>query len=180
VASVEWTYRPRPIAIAFLYDDSHASRTDGVEAALHRASQPYDHSGGGCRQLGSWQYFSSVHLHKPATQPPTALIQSDVDENNITITDANKTCLMHREFSGRRVFSPLMRDDQHCDAQMAQRNLTSASFGFSSSTRPGYKNTITANYHRPVGTSTFKDSHSHRCGAVHTGTFPAHTRLTPT
>ena len=54
-ASVEWTDHPRPIAIAFLYDDSHASRTDGVEAALHRASQPYDHSGGGCRQLGSRQ-----------------------------------------------------------------------------------------------------------------------------
>ena len=55
--------------------------------------------------------FSSVHLHKSATQPPTAVIQSDVDEDDTTMTDANKTYQMHREFSGRRVSSPSMRDD---------------------------------------------------------------------
>ena len=59
--------------------------------------------------------FSGVHLHKSATQPPTAVIQSDVDEDDTTMTDANKTYQMHREFSGKRVSSPSMRDDEHCD-----------------------------------------------------------------
>jgi hypothetical protein len=55
-ASVEWTDHPRPIAIAFFDDNTHASRTEyDVQAALHRASHPYDRSDGGCRQPGSWQ-----------------------------------------------------------------------------------------------------------------------------
>ena len=81
--------------------------------------------------------FSGVHLHKSATQPPTAVIQSDVDEDDTTMTDANKTYQMHREFSGRRVSSPSMRDDEHCDAQMARGSLTSASFWVSIFHPPG-------------------------------------------
>ena len=49
---------------------------------------------------GVGSIFSGVHLHKSATQPPTAVIQSDVDEDDTTTTDANKTYQMHREFSG--------------------------------------------------------------------------------
>ena len=53
------------------------------------------------------------------------------------MTDANKTYQMHREFSGRRVSSPSMRDDEHCDAQMARGSLTSASFWVSIFHPPG-------------------------------------------
>ena len=86
---------------------------------------------------GVGSIFSGVHLHQSATQPPTAVIQSDVDEDDITITDANKTYQMHREFFGRRVSSPSMRDDEHCDAQMARGSLTSASFWVSIFHPPG-------------------------------------------
>ena len=55
-ASVEWTDHPRPIAIAFFDDNTPASRIEyDVQAALHRASHPYDRSDGGCMQPGSWQ-----------------------------------------------------------------------------------------------------------------------------
>jgi hypothetical protein len=81
--------------------------------------------------------FSGVHLHESATQPLTAVIQSDVDEDDTTITDANKTYQMHREFFGRRVSSPSMRDDEHCDAHMARGSFTSASFWVSIFHPPG-------------------------------------------
>jgi hypothetical protein len=153
-AAVAWTDHPRPIAIALFGDDTHASRIEyAVQATLHRAIPTSVRVVAACNQLELAVIFQAYTiLHKSATQPPIAVIQSDVDEDDITFTNANKTYHMHREFSGRRLSSPSIRDDEHCDAQMARgslSSLTSASFlGFHLPPTLVTKTRNTVNYHR--------------------------------